>query len=107
MLKRIIKRQDNFGFPIRLEFDNSDEGIYTTTAGGISSTILNAFLVFLLVQYFTQMITYDNDNITSNETSAVFENIGIVNLMEFDNIPFIRFRYKGHFLKEKDYHTMR
>ena len=57
-----------FGFPIRLEFDNSDDGVFTTMVGGISSIVLNIFLIWLFMQYFVQMITFNNDNIYFNET---------------------------------------
>ena len=79
-LKKRLKDQDMFGYPVQLTFNGSDS--YKTTIGGIFSLLINFFLFFFFVVKLGVMITASNDSVSIKEANIDFEKYGNISMRD-------------------------
>ena len=103
-LKEQVKSQDAFGFPIGVRLDGDD--MYNTVPGGIASLAMTLLLTWLSYGQTFTMLTFGANTITENESLANYEQIGELNLSDYNNLPMIRMFRNGSGMMLHEYEEM-
>jgi hypothetical protein len=78
-MKKFVKGQDMFGFPISINFNGSGS-TFTTLPGGLLSILINLFLVAFCLLKVKKMILLEGDSFSFDLEPIDFDN--------FDEVTF-------------------
>ena len=84
---KLIKKQDKFGHPILLQFNNSGS-TFNTACGGCVSILINIFMLVFVTQLVRKWIGKEDDTLTTVMKNISKADLGVVNYDEMGIAPY-------------------
>ena len=67
-MKNIIKKQDDYGYPIKLTIDDDMKSSHRTIIGGILTILSKIFVILFFCLNFKKMLNFEDNKLSQTST---------------------------------------